>query len=79
MALAVVFDELIRRGEVRSYAELAAIAQVSRARLSQVMNLLNLTPRLQEELLLLPPSDGPEAVSERELRAVRPGQAVWPT
>ena len=37
MACAIVFDELLARGEVRSYKDLAAIAQVSPARISHVM------------------------------------------
>src|SRR5262249_59849357 len=53
MALALRFEELIRSGEVADYAELARLGRVSRARLTQVMNLLVLSPRLQEELLFL--------------------------
>ena len=63
MACAIVFDEMLRRGEVRSYKELAAIAQVSAARISQIMGLLDLAPGIQEELL-----SGNAHVSERELR-----------
>ena len=53
MALALRFDELIRTGEVADYAELARLGRVSRARVTQVMNLLVLAPAIQEELLFL--------------------------
>lgn len=54
MALAMRLDELIRLGEVTSYAELARLGHVTRARLSQIMGLLSLAPDLQEEILFLP-------------------------
>jgi len=47
-------DQLVRTGEVTGYAELAALGHVTRARLSQIMSLLSLTPDLQEEILFLP-------------------------
>ena len=55
MALALRFEELVRSGAVRDYGELARLGQVSRARITQVMNLLHLAPDLQEEILFLPP------------------------
>ena len=55
MALALRFEELVRSGAIRDYAELARLGQVSRARLTQVMNLLHLAPDLQEQILFLPP------------------------
>lgn len=54
MALAIHFDGLIREGKVRDYAELARLGGVSRARITQIMGLLNLSPKIQEELLFLP-------------------------
>jgi len=51
MALAIRFDGLIRAGKVRDYAELARVGRVTRARLTQIMNLLNLAPDIQEEIL----------------------------
>ncbi len=65
MALAIHFDGLIREGIVRDYADLARLGGVSRARISQIMNLLNLPACRQEELLFL----GPDSrVTEREVR-----------
>jgi hypothetical protein len=55
MALALRFEQLVRSGAVRDYAELARLGQVSRARLTQVMSLLHLAPDLQEQILFLPP------------------------
>jgi hypothetical protein len=54
MALALRLDELVRTGVVGDYAELARLGHVSRARISQILNLLALAPDLQESLLLLP-------------------------
>jgi hypothetical protein len=39
---------------VKDYAELARLGHVTRARITQVMNLLLLAPDIQEELLFLP-------------------------
>ena len=55
MALALRFEELLRSSAVRDYAGLARLGRVSRARITQVMNLLHLAPDLQEEILFLAP------------------------
>jgi hypothetical protein len=54
MALAIKFEGLLADGTVKDYAELAELAQVSRARITQIMNLLLLAPEIQEELLFFP-------------------------
>ena len=54
MALALRFNELIRAGEVENYTELARLGHVTRARISQVMCLVNLAPDIQEAVLFLP-------------------------
>ncbi|HEX4610873.1 MAG TPA: hypothetical protein VH092_21970 [Urbifossiella sp.] len=54
MALAVKLDGLVREGTVKDYAELARLGRVTRARVTQVMNLTLLAPDIQEELLFLP-------------------------
>jgi hypothetical protein len=56
MALALRFDELVRTRQVASYSALAALGQVTRARVSQIMSLLGLAPDIQEALLFLPPT-----------------------
>lgn len=40
MALAIKFQDMVDRGEVRDYADLARLGHVTRARMSQIMNLL---------------------------------------
>jgi hypothetical protein len=53
MALALRFEKLLRSGEVANYAELARLGRVSCARISQILNLLQLAPDIQEQLLFL--------------------------
>jgi hypothetical protein len=54
MALAIHFDALIQSGAVANYAELARLGNVTRARVTQIMNLLMLAPEIQEQILFLP-------------------------
>ena len=71
MALSVHMQELIDSGEVTDYAELARLTYVTRARITQIMNLSLLAPDIQEELLHLPPSaGGRDPVRERMIRPV---------
>lgn len=58
MALAIRFEQLIQAGEVADYAELARLGHVTRARITQIMNLRLLAPDLQEQLLFLHHIDG---------------------
>lgn len=51
MALAIKFQEMVDRGEVRDYADIARLGYVTRARVTQIMNLLNLAPDIQQALL----------------------------
>lgn len=77
MALAIRLDKLIRDGVVTDQAELARLGQVSRARLTQIMNLLCLAPDIQEEILFLPPTErGRDAVTEKQLRPIA-GSPSW--
>jgi hypothetical protein len=69
MALAIKFDALIRQGVVRDYADLARLGHVSRARATQIMDLLHLAPDIQEQLINLRSSNGSvQNVCERHLR-----------
>ena len=71
MALAIHMQELVDAGEVADYAELARLAHVSRARITQIMNLLHLAPDIQEAILFLPRTDGSRApIAERHLRPI---------
>jgi hypothetical protein len=56
MAVALRLEALVRSGQIRRYADLAAVGHVTRARISQIVNLINLAPDLQEALLFLPPT-----------------------
>ena len=71
LALAHKFDGLLRQGAIANYAALARLGHVSRARLTQVMNLLCLAPDIQEEILFLPPTlRGRDPIHLRQLQAI---------
>lgn len=78
MALAIKFQDMVDRGEVHDYADLARLGYVSRARITQIMNLLNLAPDIQEQLLDLGSPHGRHgAPCERHIRQVT--RAIeWP-
>lgn len=57
MALAIHFDRLVRNGDIHDYTELAQLGHVTRARITQIMNLTNLAPDIQEAILFLPRQD----------------------
>ena len=88
MTLAIWFDELIRRGEAKNFAELARLGQVSRTQITQIMNLLLLAPAIQEELLFLPRIlAGPDSIHLKDLQPITrevnwdrhvPGERVLP-
>ena len=52
---------------MRDYAELARLSRVTRARMTQIMKLLDLAPDIQEQILFLPPLQG---LNERNLRSL---------
>jgi hypothetical protein len=71
MALAIRFDGLVRCKEVRDYADLARLGYVTRARITQIMNLLNLAPDIQEALLFLPRIlKGRDPIHEKDVRSI---------
>jgi hypothetical protein len=73
MALAIKFQAMVEHGEVRDYADLARLGYVTRARLTQIMNLLLLAPDIQEQILFMDASQRVlRAVTERELRSFAP-------
>ena len=68
MALAIKFDQLLRDGTVRDYADLARLGHVTRARMTQIMGLLNLAVDIQEEILNLPKTiKGRDAIASRDV------------
>lgn len=71
MALAIRLRELVDTGEVADYATLAAVGHVSRARITQIVNLTLLAPDIQEAILFLPRiQHGPDPIVERDLRPI---------
>lgn len=69
MALAIRFEGMVQRGDVRDYADLARLGYVTRARITQIMNLLNLAPDIQEAILFLPRTiKGRDPIRERDVR-----------
>lgn len=86
MALAIRFDDLIRSGAVADYAELARLAHVTRARITQIMNLLMLPPDIQEAILFLPRVEsGRDPIHIRQLQPIalvpdwRKQRKMWST
>jgi hypothetical protein len=71
MALAIRFENLLATGAVTDYAELARLGHVTRARVTQIVNLAFLAPDIQEALLFLPPvKKGRDPVKEWQVRPI---------
>lgn len=73
LALAHHIERLIEDGVLKDYADAARRFGLSRARITQVSNLLSLSPRLQEEILT-----ERVAIAERNLRNVT-SEMEWET
>jgi hypothetical protein len=54
LALALRLDQQLRQGVLQDCAEVARVGHVTRARVSQILTLVNLAPDIQEAILLLP-------------------------
>ena len=77
MALAIRLDELIRTGAVRDQAEVAHVGRVTRARVTQIMNLVLLAPDVQEQMLFLKrPERGIAGIILADLKSIA-CQANW--
>jgi hypothetical protein len=84
MALALRLEAYLRDGQVANYAELAELGHVTRPRVSQIMNLLNLAPVIQEAILHLPRTvEGRDPIILRQLQLIasvinwRKQQRMW--
>lgn len=84
MALAIKVDGLIASGAIADQAEAARLGHVTRARMTQIMNLLLLAPDIQEAVLNLPSVErGREPIVETHLRPIaaipdwRMQRAAW--
>ena len=71
LALAHYIERLIGDGTIPDYAAAASALGLTRARLTQVMNLLLLAPQIQERIAM-----GNVILAERALRSVVK-EAVW--
>jgi hypothetical protein len=69
VALAHKLDALVRSGAIAGYAELAQLAHVSPARITQIMVLLHLAPAIQEHVLFLSAGDA-RFITELGLRKI---------
>lgn len=71
MALAIELQKDLDSGEIRNRSLLADVGQISRARMTQILQLTELAPAIQEELLYLPVvRRGYDAITERGLRRI---------
>jgi hypothetical protein len=70
LALAHGWATAIARGDYGSCAELAAELKLTRARVSQLMDLTLLAPDIQEDVLFLETVDGQEPLGEAKVRRV---------
>src|ERR1019366_7369334 len=53
MALAIRFEGMLQEETIQDYAQLARLGRVTRARMTQIMKLLDLAPDIQEQILFL--------------------------
>ena len=70
LALAHRLQAAIAQGEYRDRAELARQLGFTRARVTQILDLLLVAPNIQEQVLHLHAVDGVEPMAERALRDV---------
>jgi hypothetical protein len=70
LALAHRFDQYLREGVVATQSELAELGHVSAARIAQIMNLLNLAPDIQEQVLFLEPTRGRAKLTIHDLQPI---------
>ena len=68
LALAFRLEDLLRGRTIGNSAELARLGGVSRARITQILNLRNLAPAIQEEILSVTPGGRVENLTEGSLR-----------
>jgi hypothetical protein len=84
LALALRCEQLLAAGVIANYAALAELGHVSRARVTQILNLRWLAPAIQEAILFLPRTErGRDPISLRQLQPLarvldwREQRALW--
>jgi hypothetical protein len=70
LALAHRLEQYLGDGIAANSADLARLGHVSRARISQILNRLNLAPDIQEQLLFLPRVSGPAPILLAQLQPI---------
>lgn len=71
LALAHRIEGMIRAGELKDWAKAARLIGVTRARMTQIANLLLLAPEIQKDILNLPPiPQGQDPMTEHRLRSI---------
>jgi len=84
LALAHKIEDAIQRGVARDRADVARRLGLTRARVTQLMDLTLLAPDIQAAVLALETVDGVEPLSERQVRAAAHAgrwtlqRASWP-
>ncbi len=68
LALAHELESALRAGEYASRADMARTLGFTRARITQLLDLVHLAPDIQEQLAFLESIDGIEPISERAVR-----------
>jgi hypothetical protein len=68
--LAKEYREMIDSGRAKNQAELARIKRISRARVTQILNLLRLDNNIIDNLEQIGDPMGKKVISERELRKI---------
>jgi len=77
MALAIRINGLVKNQVIPDYATAARLGHVTRARMSQITNLLHLAPDIQESILFLPlVESGHDPITERDIRPIA-GMPDW--
>jgi hypothetical protein len=77
LALAIGFDDMIRRSLARDHSDLARLGCISKERVSQIMRLVWLAPDIQQAILTLPRTSlGRFHVGEVALRQVA-SKMLW--
>ena len=67
LSLAYQIQALLDQGKTKSLLQLAGWLHMSIARISQILNLLNLAPEIQQEILL-PQDEATEKITEYHIR-----------
>ncbi len=77
LAMAHKIDEMIHDGKLHDLADAARAMELTRARVTQITNLLLLAPEIQAAILELPlVEQGRDPISERQLRPIV-AEADW--